>query len=450
MTPLPSSFHLRRFFPAAALAASFLFSPGQANAMKIQSVKSPGGIEAWLVEEHALPLMTMQFGFKGGASQDPDGKPGVANFISAMLDEGAGDIKSEAFQEQVEALAAKMRFEASRDGFTGTLQTLTVNRDKAASLLGLALSKPRFDAEAADRIRGQLLASIQFESKEPEKVCEKAWFSTAYPGHPYGRPTHGTAESMAAIVPADLEAYRSRVFARDNLKVAVVGDIDAASLAALLDQVFGGLPAKAHLTAVATVEPKAGPTQTLIEMDIPQSVATFGQAGMMRKDPDFIPAFILNYIIGGGSFASRLMEEVREKRGLAYSVYSYLDPMQRSAVYMGGVATKTDGMDKSLEVIRSVLTNVASEGPSEQELAEAKQYLTGSYALNFTSSSAISGQLLGLQMQDLPIDYVETRNSKVSAVGIEDIRRVAKKLLRPEQLIVTVVGKSSKPGLAQN
>ena len=255
---------------------------------------------------------------------------------------------------------------------------------------------------------------------------------------------------MTAITPADLEAYRARVFGRDNLKVAVVGDIDAASLAVLLDQVFGGLPAKAQLIAVEAVEPTAGPKQTLIEMDIPQSVATFGQAGMMRKDPDFIPAFILNYIIGGGSFSSRLMDEVREKRGLAYSVYSYLDPMQRSAVYMGGVATKTDGMDKSLEVIRGVLTSMASEGPSEQELAEAKQYLTGSYALNFTSSSAISGQLLGLQMQDLPITYIETRNAKVNAVSIEDIRRVAKKLLRPEQLIVTVVGKSPKPGLAQN
>jgi len=450
MMLLPSPFLLRRVLPAVALATSVLFSPGQANAMKIQTVKSPGGIEAWLVEEHALPLLTMQFGFKGGASQDPDGKPGVANFISAMLDEGAGDIKSEAFQEQVEALATKMRFEAGRDSFSGTFQTLTVNRDKAASLLGLALSKPRFDADAADRIRGQLLASIQFESKEPEKICEKAWFATAYPNHPYGRPTHGSVESMSAITPADLQSYRSRVFARDNLKVAVVGDIDAGQLAVLLDQVFGGLPAKANLTAIDAVEPKAGPKQTLIEMDIPQSVATFGQAGMMRKDPDFIPAFILNYIIGGGSFASRLMEEVREKRGLAYSVYSYLDPMQRSAVYLGGVATKTDGMDKSLEVIRGVLTSMASDGPTEQELAEAKQYLTGSYALNFTSSSAISGQLLGLQMQDLPVDYIDTRNAKVSAVTIEDIRRVAKKLLRPEQLIVTVVGKSAKAGLAQN
>jgi len=299
-------------------------------------------------------------------------------------------------------------------------------------------------------MRRQMLAGLQFDSKDPEKVAEEAWFATAYPGHPYGRPVSGTTPSVTGIGPADLEAYRSRVFARDNLKIAVVGDIDAATLGGLLDKVFGGLPAKADLLPVEAVDPQVGPSQKLIEMDIPQSVANFGQVGMKRKDPDFIAAFILNYIVGGGGFTSRLMDEVREKRGLAYSVYSYINPMQRSSVYMGGVATKTDGMDQSLELIRGVLAKMANEGPTDEELAEAKQYLTGSYALNFTSSKAISSQLLGLQMQDLPIDYIDTRNAKVEAVGIGDIRRVAKKLLRPGELIVTVVGKASKPGLAQN
>jgi len=450
MMLLPSPFLLRRVLPAVALATSVLFSPGQANAMKIQNVKSPGGIEAWLVEEHALPLLTLQFGFSGGSSQDPVERAGIANFLTSMLDEGAGDLKSEAFQEQEQLLAAKMRFEASRDSFTGTFQTLTVNRDKSADLLALAINKPRFDADAVDRMRRQMLASIQFESKDPEKVAEQAWFETAYAGHPYGRPVIGTTSSVTAVVPADLEAYRSRVFARDTLKVAVVGDIDAATLGGLLDKVFGGLAAKAQLQPVEAVDPTGGPTQKLIEMDIPQSVATFGQVGMKRKDPDFIAAFMLNYIIGGGGFASRLMDQVREKRGLAYSVYSYIQPLQRSSIYMGGVATKTEGMDKSLEVIRAELARMAADGPTDEELADAKQYLTGSYALNFTSSSAISGQLLGLQMQDLPIDYVDTRNAKVTAVSIEDIRRVAKKMLRPDQLIVTVVGKAMKAGVAQN
>jgi len=435
---------------ALSLTASLLLSIGPANAMKIQSVTSPGGITAWLVEEHGLPLVTMQFAFMGGSSQDPEGKQGVANFMSSMLDEGAGDIKSEQFQEREEELATKISFYASRDSFSGTFQALSENRDASADLLALALTKPRFDADAAERMRRQLLATVQFESKDPEKVAEKTWYETAYPGHPYGRPISGTAESVTAVTPADLEAYRSRMFARDNLKIAVVGDIDATALGALLDKVFGGLPAKAKAFPVEAVDPKAGPVQTQVAMDIPQSVAMFGQVGLARKDPDFVPAYILNYIIGGGSFSSRLMEEVREKRGLCYSVYSYINPFQRSSVYVGGVATKTDAMDKSLEVIRGVFTKMQEEGPTEQELAEAKQYLTGSYALNFTSSKAISGQLLGLQMQDMPIDYVDTRNAKIDAVTIDDIRRVAKRILHPDQLIVTVVGRAAKPGLAQN
>jgi zinc protease len=432
---------IQTILATCTVALGLQFSTDCANAMKIQNVKSPGGIEAWLVEEHGLPLLTMQFGFMGGSSQDPAAKPGVANFITAMLDEGAGEIKSAEFQEQMEQLAAKMRFEASRDSFTGTFQTLTTNREKAGDLLALALSKPRFDSDAVERIRGQLLATISFESKEPEKVAEQAWFATAFAGHPYGRPVDGTTASVGGISGTDLEAYRGRVFARDNLKVAVVGDIDATTLGAFLDKAFGGLPAKAQLTPVDQTTPKGGPAVHRIEMDIPQSVAQFGQVGMARKDPDFIAAYILNYIIGGGGFSSRLMDEVREKRGLAYSVYSFIQPLQRASVYMGGVATKTDAMEKSLQVIRGQLEQVAKEGPTSEELADAKRYLTGSYALNFTSSGAISGQLLGIQMQELGIDYIDTRNSKVEAITSEDLKRVAKNLLHPDQLIVTVVGK---------
>ena len=439
---------VRTVLQAAGLALGLVLTTEASFAMNIQSVKSPGGIEAWLVEEHSLPLITMQYGFMGGASQDPKDKPGVANFISAMLDEGAGDMLSGEFQEKMENLASKMRHEAGKDSFTGSFQTLTVNRDAATDLLALALAKPRFDQDALERIRGQLLANIAFDAKEPDKVADTAWYETAYPDHPYGRPVDGTVATVSAFIPADLEAYRSRVFARDNLKVAVVGDIDAKTLGLMLDKVFGGLAANAQLETVQQVEPKAGPTIRNIKMDIPQSVAQFGHVGLVRKDPDFIPAYILNYIIGGGGFSSRLMEEVREKRGLAYSVYSYINPMQRSSVYMGGVATKTDAMDQSLEVIRSELEKVAKNGPTEEELADAKQYLTGSYALNFTSSGAISGQLLGIQLQDLGIDYIPTRNSKVEKVTIEDMKRVAKRLLQPGQLFVTVVGKEPAKPLA--
>ncbi|MEZ5774076.1 MAG: pitrilysin family protein [Hyphomicrobiaceae bacterium] len=434
----------RAFALVAILLAGFLaglLPTGPAAAMKITEVTSPGGIKAWLVEEHSLPLVTMSFGFTGGSSQDPADRGGVANFLTAMLDEGAGDIDSAAFQERLEDLAVKMSFGADRDSFTGSFQSLTDTLDDGARMLALALTKPRFDAEPIERMRAQLLASIAFDAQDPDKVANAAWYRLAFGGHPYALPVSGTAQSVAAVTAKDLEAYRSRVFARDNLLVAVVGDIDAARLGPLLDTVFGGLAAKAALVDVPAFEPGTGEHREVVQMDVPQAVAQFGFGAIDRKDPDFMAAFVLNYIIGGGGFSSKLMEEVREKRGLAYSVYSYLQTYQRSSIYVGGVATKNEGIGQSLDVIRDVLKRMAEEGPSDKDLADAKQYLTGSYALRFSSSQRIAGQLLGIQFDDLGIDYVDNRNGMVEAVTLEDIRRVARRFLKPENLIVTVVGK---------
>lgn len=412
-----------------------------ARAMKIQSVTSPGGIEAWLVEEHSLPLIAMQFAFMGGASQDPAEKPGVANFITAMMDEGAGDMTAAQFQERQEELAMKMGFDAGRDSITVTFQTLTSNREAATDLLRLALTKPRFDADAVERMKKQISASISFDLQDPDRVADAAWYEIAFKGHPYSRPVNGTLASVASITGADLEAFRSRVFARDNLRVAVVGDIDAATLAAMLDKVFAGLGAKANLAPVPLAEPVGLGQQKVIEMDVPQSVAEFGHGSITRKDPDFMAAYVVNYIMGGGGFSSRLVEEVREKRGLAYSVYTYMQPFQRASVYLGGVATKNDGMAQSLEVIRTELARMAKDGPSVDELEDAKRYLTGSYALRFDSSQKIAGMLLGIKIEDLGIDYVDRRNSLVEAVTIDDVKKVAARLLQPEKLIVTIVGK---------
>ncbi len=419
-----------------------------AHAMKIQSVKSPGGIEAWLVEDHSVPLMAMRFGFRGGSSQDPAGKDGVANFLTTMLDEGAGDLDSSAFQERSEELAMRMSFTDTRDAFYGNFETLTENRTASVELLRLALTKPRFDAEAVDRMRKQLLAKLAFSARDPNKVAAKEWYATAFSGHVYARSAEGDETSIGSIAPADLEAFRKRNFARSNLFVTVVGDIDAATLGKLLDDVFGGLEAKADLAEVAKAKPKPG-VEKVVDMAVPQSVAVFGVGAMARKDPDFMAGFVLNHILGGGGFASQLMEEVREKRGLAYSVYSYLQPEDHASLLLGSVATKNESIAESLTVIRDVLKKMASNGPTETELANAKSYLIGSYALRFDTSAKIASQLLGIQMEDLGIDYVEKRNALIEAISLDDVKRVAANLLKPEELIVTVVGQpqNMKPAL---
>ena len=425
--------------PAAVLSL-LLWTVLPAGAMQIQKVVSKKGIEAWLVEDHSRPILSLQFAFTGGTVQDPEGKPGVATFAAGMLDEGAGDLDSEAFQNRLEDLAAKMTINASYDHVSGSFQTLTENRDEFFKLLHMALTAPHFAQSDVERIREQLIAMLRVEEKDPDKVASLEWHKLAFGSHPYGRPTNGTLESVAAITPGDLHDYAKRIFARDNLKIAAVGDIDAAKLGELLDTVFGDLPAKSERRPVQDFAWENTSKQRIVTMPNPQSVVQFGFQGLKRRDPDFIPAYILNYVVGGGGFSSKLMQEVREKRGLAYSVYTYLYPLDHVGVFAGGVATENKSVGQSLDLIKAELETASKEGLTEQELRTAKDYLIGSFPLRFDTSSKIAAQLLAIQLDDLGINYIDRRNSEIEAVTVDDIKRVAKRLMEPKNLIVTVVG----------
>jgi len=420
-------------FVAVATASS-------ARSADIQRVVSPGGIEAWLVTERTVPLIAVNIAFRAGSAQDPAGREGTANMLASLLDEGAGDLDAQAFQRRLEETSVKISFGASRDNFTGEMRTLKTNQAAAFELLRLAVTAPRFDPEPVERVKAQTSARLRAELSDPEAIASREWFSLAFPDHPYGRPSKGTLDSVARVTADDLKALARRTMARDNLKVAVVGDIDAATLAPLLDQVFGALPAKAELVPVPETTPRGLGAVRVVELDVPQSVVQFGGQGLKRKDPDFMPAFVLNHILGGGSFTSRLYTEVREKRGLAYSVYSYLAPLDRAGLFLGGTATQNARAGESLTIIRREIDRLAQEGPSADELAKAKQFLVGSYPLRFDTSSKIAGQLVQLQLDELGIDYINRRNAEIEAVTAEDIRRVADRLFKSD-LLVTVVGK---------
>jgi zinc protease len=423
------------------LAGLTLFASG-AHAMKVQEVTSPGGIKAWLVESHNVPLMAMRFAFDGGgSSQDPAGKEGLANFLASMLDEGAGDLTARQFQERMQDIAMRMSFDDGRDAFYGSFETLTENRDAAARILALAITNPRFDAEAIERMRKQHLAGLAYAARDPTRVASDQWMAMAFAGHPYGRPANGTPKSVAEIARADLAGFHKRTFARDNLRVVAVGDIGARQLGLMLDKVFGALPAKASLAPVAKIQAGAQEKLKVIDMNVPQSVARFGLPAMARSDKDFIPAFVLNTILGGSAFTSRLYQEVREKRGLAYGVDTSLIPMRHASMFYGGVATKNEEVGQSLDVIRAELKRIATDGPSEQELKDTKSYLTGSFALRFDTNANIANQLLWMMVEGLGHGYVETRNAQIEAVTIDDVRRVAKRLFDNHDLLVTVVGR---------
>ena len=427
-----------RFLALGAAALLALIQPAQAT--NIERVISPGGIEAWLVRESSVPLIAMDFAFKGGANQDPAIKPGVAHMTAALLDDGAGDLDSRAFHQKVEENAIELRFTAGRDRINGSIRMLKERQDTGFDLLRLALTAPRFDADAIERVRAQILSSLRRETTQPNDIANRLWWRTAFPAHPYGRPNNGTLESVPLLTQQDLKDYARRVLARDTLKVAVVGDIDPVTLGRALDRVFGTLPAKAELAPVPAAELQAVGRRMVVDLDVPQTVLSFGGLGIARKDPDFIPAFVVNHILGGGSFSSRLYSEVREKRGLAYGVYSYLYPLDHAALFMGGTQTRSDRAGEALAIIEAEIKRIAETGPTDDELAKAKAFLKGSYALRFDTSTKIAGQLLQIQLDELGIDYIKKRNDLIDAVSIEDARRVAKRLAAGG-LFVTVVGR---------
>lgn len=430
---------LRTVLLVLGLAMSFTAS---AQAFTIQEVKSPGGITAWLVEEHAVPLMAMNYSFKGGTEFDPPGKEGVSNFLTGMMDEGAGDMLSAEFQRKRDELAFRMSFNAGSDFFEGGFQTITRNRDASVDLLRLAITSPRFDAEPLERVRQQFLLNVKDKEQDPQSIAWQAWMDEILPGDPYSRPDDGTEASVAGITADDLKAAHRRIFNRDTLQVAVVGDISAKELGPLLDKVFGDLPEKGpEQPKLPDARPVEGPKLKVIERDMPQSVIAFGTEGIKRDDPDFIPAYVMSEILGSGALTSLLSEEIREKRGLTYGVSYGLSPMGRLGLYAGQLQTKNESAGEALDAAREVLRKYAEEGPSQKDLDDAKTFLTGSYALRFSSNSAIANQLLAQQQQNLGIDYVQKRNDLVNAVTLDQVKAQARRLLHPDRLVVSVVGK---------
>jgi zinc protease len=441
LAPVSSYSAIRRIVTALIAPLAFAAFAVPAGATTIERVVSPGGIVAWLVHEPAVPMIAVDFAFAGGAAQDPLGKGGAANFVASLLDEGAGDLDSKAFSDRLERKAIEMSFSAERDSVRGGLRTLTENRDEAFDLLRLALTAPRFDASDVELNRAQLLSIMRRQTTSPGDIASQRWWQTAFEGHPYGRPVNGTQESLQGITADDLKTYARKVLARQNLKVAVVGDIDAETLKPILDRVFGALPEKPDLVAVASVTPQGIGRRIDINLDVPQTVVDFGGPGIARKDPDFMAAYLINHILGGGSSDSRLYQEVREKRGLVYSIANSLIWLEHSAVLIGGTATRADRANETVDLVQKEIHRFAEDGPTAAELTEAKNNLNSSFALNLDTSSKIASLLVQLQLDGLNTDYFTKRPDMINAVTLDDARRVAKRLL-DNGLLVTVVGKS--------
>ena len=408
--------------------------------MNIETVTSASGIVAWLVEERTVPLIALRFAFDGGSAQDPEGKAGVSSLVSQMLSQGAGELNALAFQERARDLTLRLGFHAGMDALIGSFTVLSESRDDAAHLLKLAITQPRFDLDTVARERERLAISIARAEKDPGAVARARWNALAFAGHVYARPIIGTEETLPKISTSDLDDYRRRVLAKDTLRVVAVGDITPDQLRKLLDDVFGSLPAAADFVPIGRAHPISTGSEAVVEMDVPEAAVAFGLDAVSQHDPDYLPAFVLNHVLGGGGFSSRLMQEVRVKRGLSYSISTAIAPSRHASVLRGGFGTRNDTVGVALDVVRTEFMRLAKGEIGQPELDAAKSYLIGSYPLGFDANTKIAAQLLGLRLADYPSDFVDRRNAELGAVTLEHVKDVARRLLDPDTLVVTVAG----------
>lgn len=429
---------IARFITPLVAALAFAV-PTHANIIDIQPVTSEGGIDAWLVEDTSIPFVAIDLWFDGGGSIDLPGARGATNLMMGLLEEGAGDMDATAFAAELEGLAASFDFETYRDDVVISVQMLTQNRDEVLALLREALMNPRFDDDAIERVRGQVLSVIESDATDADSVSSETFAALAFGDHPYGSSLQGTRESVAALTRDDLVTAHRNALSRDRVSVGVAGDMTAEDLGPILDALLGDLPeSDVVMPGPAQVDLSSG--VTVVDFASPQSAVFFGHAGVSRDDPDFFTVFVINQILGAGGYRSRLMDEVREQRGLTYGISTWVG-LSKSAPMLNGAFNSSNGVvSEAIDVVRAQWASLAENGVTEEELAAAQRYMTGAYPLRFDGNGRIAGTLAAMQADNMPIDYITTRNDNIMAVTAEDVRRVASEVIRPEDLHFVVVG----------
>jgi zinc protease len=426
---------------ALAVLAGLVASAPAARALKVEEIVSPKGVKAWLVEEHSVPLVAIRFALMGGSAQDPPGSEGLAAIVADLLTEGAGDMPAQAFKERLAELGTHLTASSGRDALYGGMETLSKRFAPSAELLRLVLLSPRFDADAIERVKAQRLTDLALAANEPSKLAGNRWYAEAFSGHAYGRPADGTPESVGRIGAEAIKAMHAELLARNALRVVIVGDIDKSGATEALDSVFGALPAAGKAVHVERLEPRVLPAPVVIDKDYPLATATFGMPSLNSDSPDFPALQVLNHVIGSGDFDSRLMEEIRVKRGLAYTVQTRLLRDTVTSLLVGGLATKNESMGAALSLVKDVLADMARNGPTPAQFDNAKRYLTGSFLLDFDTNAKVAGSLLTIQLLGERPDYLVVRNQRIAAVTLEAVKRVAGQVLKPERLVVTIVGR---------
>jgi len=382
----------------------------------------------------------MHFAFRGGVEQDPADKQGLATLAMSLLTQGAGTYDAAAFQQELADHSIAMQFSAGRDELEGSVKSLREERQTAFDLLHQALTQPRFDQAELERARARQLTRLRFQLGDPDWQARYALLNRVFADHPYDQRSQGSTKTLAAITLDDLKNFAAQHLARDNLIIAVAGDISPDELKTALDQIFGDLPAQAKLAPIPDVVWPKDAISILIPRDGTQTSLLFAEPGPKRLDPDWYATEIANYVLGGGGFSSRLMQEVRDKNGLTYGIETGLAPMQHAAMIVGQAATDNPKTGKAWDITQTVWRDFFNKGATPDEINAAKDYLTGSMPLTMTSTDAIAAMLVEIQIERLGRDYLEKRDGFIRGVSADDVMRAIKAWFDPARLTLVMVG----------
>lgn len=427
----------------AALAAALLslLPLASAGAVEIKEIRTPLGIKAWLVEDRSVPVVTVDFSFDGGTASEPEGQKGVTSLMAILLADGAGTLRAQDFKRREEDSEMSLGFGASLDRVSGSLRVLSANRTEGFEMLRLALTAPRFDADMLEQRRAQSISGLNQSEQRPQAVAARTLMAEVFGSHPYASNAEGLRDGLRTLTVAEIKARAATVLSRTGLVIAAVGDISADDFAREIDKTFGALPAGPALPELPQWKPSGKARTIVVERPVPQSTVQIVMPGIARDDPDWYAAFVMNHIFGGGGLGSRLATEVREKRGLAYGVSSSLRVYRKASLLVISTASVNEKVGEAVRVIRAEMARMRTDGVTDQELADAKTYLTGALPVSLDSSGSIANLLYSMQLDGLPRDHLDKRTALIQAVTADDVRRVARRLLRDDAAITIVVGK---------
>ncbi|AXS80985.1 pitrilysin family protein [Dechloromonas sp. HYN0024] len=422
------------------LTATFALLIAQTSlaSVNIQHWVSPSGARVQFVESRVLPMLDVQVDFAAGSMFDPEGKSGLAALTRGALDLGTGKFDETAIAEQMADIGASLAGGADTDRANISLRTLSAKdkREPALTILKSVLHAPLFDTAIFEREKARTIAGLKEAMTRPDSIAGKAFWAAMYPKHPYGR--QATPETVAALSRDDLAAFHARYYNAANASITLVGDLSRAEAEQIAEAIAAGLPkGEAATLPDAPEKPKWSITQ--LPHPASQAHIYIGLPAIERGNPDFFPLLVGNYTLGGGGFVSRLMKEVRDQRGYAYSIYSYFAPLKQTGPFQIGLQTKRSQAKDALKLTREILTGFLKNGPSEDELAAAKANLTGSFPLRLDSNKKILENVANIGFYGLPFDYLDQYQARVQAVTADDIRQAFARRIRPENIITVTV-----------